>query len=124
MSNELTVEKLDEASDVLSAAEEDVLRGAWRRERRAGVEYVDAGVQSDGSLELVGTNGDALDKVSAAIRKAGTTVKRTQLPKPTRREFTSAYERAMLRGDKSFMRLLANVGEKYKPLRAAKKKRG
>ena len=119
MGNELEKieQELEDALEALSDAEEDVLRGAWRRERRQGVDYVDAGVLQDGSLELVGTNGAALDKVSAAIRKPGTTVKRTQLPKPTVREFTAAYERALMRGDRSLQRMLAGADVKYKRLR-------
>jgi hypothetical protein len=110
-------QELEDALEALSDAEEDVLRGAWRRERRPGVDYVDAGVLQDGSLELVGTKGEALDKVSAAIRKPGTTVKRTQLPKPTVREFTAAYEKALMRGDRPLQRLLAGADLKYKQLK-------
>lgn len=123
MSNELDkVEaQVDDALEALSDAEQDVLRGAWRRERRPGVGYVDAGVQKDGSLELLGTDGAVLDKVSAAIRKQGTIVRKHQLPKPTMREFTGAYERALERGDKPLLRLLTAKGEQYKQLKGAKR---
>jgi hypothetical protein len=79
---------------LLSAAETDVARGAWRRVRRPGVAYVDAGRLPNGMVELISTNGAALDAVSAALCAPGTPVRRTQLPHPTRRNLAEVFDRA------------------------------
>ena len=55
----------------LSPAETDVARGAWRRVRRSGVKYVDAGMLPDGMVELISTDEEALETVSKALCQPG-----------------------------------------------------
>jgi hypothetical protein len=78
----------------LSKAETDVARGAWRRVRRPDVAYVDAGCLPNGMVELLSTDPQALDEVSAALRTPGTPVRRTQLPQPTKRDLADIFDRA------------------------------
>jgi hypothetical protein len=78
----------------LSPAETDVARGAWRRVRRHGVKYVDAGRLPDNSVELISTDGQALDEVADALLTPGTAVQRTQLPVPTKRDLAGVFDRA------------------------------
>ena len=78
----------------LNAAETDVARGAWRRVRRPGVAYVDAGRLPNGMIELISTDNVALDEVAAALCQPGTPVRRTELPHPTRRNLADVFDRA------------------------------
>jgi hypothetical protein len=78
----------------LGPAELDVARGTWRRVRRPGVRYVDAGQLPDGTVELLGTDGPALDALAAALCMQGTPVRRTQLPHPTERDVADLFRQA------------------------------
>ena len=78
----------------LSPAETDVARGAWRRVRRPGVRYVDAGMLPDGMVELISTDEEALETVSKALCQPGVPVRRTQLPHPTKRQLAAVFDRA------------------------------
>lgn len=78
----------------LSPAETDVARGAWRRVRRSGVKYVDAGMLPDGMVELISTDEEALETVSKALCQPGVPVRRTQLPHPTKRQLAAVFDRA------------------------------
>ena len=81
-------------SRTLGPIETDTALGVWRRVRRPGVQYVAAGRLPDGMVELLGTDGEALDEVAEALCQPGTAVRRTQLPQPTEHDLAAIFDRA------------------------------
>lgn len=82
------------ASRPIGPAELEVARGTWRRVRRPGVTYVDAGRLPDGTVELISTDAVALDALAAALVAPGTPVRRTQLPHPTEHDIAALFKQA------------------------------
>lgn len=121
MSNdELTVEKLDEASEVLSDAEEDMAVGVLLREKFPGRRFVRAGVADDGkAVDYFDTDPENVKRVAAVASTRGTVHRPRQVPKPTQKDFGDMFERAALRNPKSFRFLMAARRELQ---REAKKK--
>jgi len=110
VSDDKLVKDGDDALEALSPAEEDVVMGAWLREKRPGRRYVRAGVSEDGkAIEYVDTDEAAVKRVAATAARAGTVHSPRALPKPTRKHLADTFDRALERGDMGTLKFLMDA---------------